>query len=83
MRPFLTINGFVAGSDELEGSVEVIVWFETVVLPLVEDTDSVRGKSRFICLVVPDIGLLPASSWEYMVTFFKSMELEVGVVAPE
>lgn len=74
VRPFLTINGFIAGSDELEGSVEVIVWFEAVVWPLVEDTDSVRGKPRFICFVVPDIGLLLASSWEYMVTFFRSTE---------
>jgi hypothetical protein len=76
------MKGFVAGS-ELEWSVEVMVCVETVVLPLVEETESVRGKSRFTCFVVPDMSLLPASNWEYMVTFFRSTELAVGVAADD
>ena len=78
MRPWRRIKGFAPElSDELDGSVEVIVWVERVV-PLADETDSVRVKGMVLYLVAPDRGLILESNGKYMMASFRSTELGVS-----
>lgn len=70
VRPLRTTKGLDRSSLEAEGSVEVRVGADPVVWPLVDETDSVRPKERFTCLVLEE-GLTTSCS-AYMTTCFRS-----------